>query len=69
MPADDKQNARLIVSQIILETLEGLKMRYPEVGEEKKKQLQAIRRRLSKYATLSRRPNRPSLRAGKGLRA
>ena len=48
VPADDKPNARLIVSQIILETLEGLKMRYPEVGAEKRKQLQAIRRRLAK---------------------
>ena len=47
VPADDKQNARLIVSQIVVETLEGLKMRYPEVSDEKKKQLQAIRRRLS----------------------
>ena len=47
VPADDKQNARLIVSQIVLETLEGLKMRYPEVSNEKKRQLQAIRRRLS----------------------
>ena len=48
VPADDKQNARLIVSQTILETLEGLKMRYPEVGAKKRKQLQAIRRRLAK---------------------
>jgi PPK2 family polyphosphate:nucleotide phosphotransferase len=48
VPADDKPNARLIVSQIIVETLEGLKMRYPEVGAEKRKQLQAIRRRLTK---------------------
>ena len=47
VPADDKENARLIVSQIILETLEGFKMRYPEVSDEKKKRLQAIRRRLS----------------------
>ncbi|HEY2009160.1 MAG TPA: ADP-polyphosphate phosphotransferase [Rhizomicrobium sp.] len=48
VPADDKENARLIVSQIILDTLQNLKMRYPEVGDERKKQLQAIRRRLSK---------------------
>jgi hypothetical protein len=38
------------VSQIVLETLEGLKMRYPEVSDEKKKQLQAIRRQLSRQA-------------------
>ncbi len=29
VPADDKENARLIVSQIILDTLEALKMAYP----------------------------------------
>jgi PPK2 family polyphosphate:nucleotide phosphotransferase len=51
VPADDKQNARLIVSQIILDTLEGLKMRYPEVSDEKKRRLQAIRKRLSKQAS------------------
>jgi PPK2 family polyphosphate:nucleotide phosphotransferase len=50
VPADDKQNARLIVSQIILNTLEGLNMRYPRIGGEKKRQLLAIRRRLSKQA-------------------
>jgi hypothetical protein len=31
VPADDKENARLIVSQIVLDTLDGLKMRYPGV--------------------------------------
>ena len=30
VPADDKENARLIVSQIVLDTFEGLKMTYPE---------------------------------------
>ena len=30
VPADDKENARLIVSQIILDTLEGLEMSYPK---------------------------------------
>ena len=30
VPADDKENARLIVSQIVLDTLEGLNMAYPE---------------------------------------
>jgi polyphosphate kinase 2 (PPK2 family) len=30
VPADDKQNARLIISQIVLDTLEKLKMSYPE---------------------------------------
>jgi hypothetical protein len=30
VPADDKENARLIVSQIVLDTFEGLKMTYPK---------------------------------------
>jgi PPK2 family polyphosphate:nucleotide phosphotransferase len=47
VPADDKQNARLIVSQIILDTLEGLDMRYPPTSPERKRELQAIRRRLA----------------------
>ena len=32
VPADDKQNARLIVSQIVLDTFEDLKMSYPKVS-------------------------------------
>jgi PPK2 family polyphosphate:nucleotide phosphotransferase len=47
VPADDKQNARLIVSQIILHTLEGLGMHYPPTSPERKRELQAIRRRLA----------------------
>ncbi len=35
VPADDKENARLIVSEILLETLKGLKLRVPEGGCEK----------------------------------
>ena len=46
VPADDKQNTRLIVSQVILDTLEGLKMRYPPTSPERRRELQAIRRRL-----------------------
>ena len=30
VPADDKENARLIVSQIVLDTFEGLKMSFPK---------------------------------------
>jgi PPK2 family polyphosphate:nucleotide phosphotransferase len=47
VPADDKQNARLIVSQVILDTLEGFKMRYPATGPERLRELQAMRRRLA----------------------
>ena len=46
VPADDKENARLIVSQIILDTLNGLEMTYPEVIAERRQELQSIRERL-----------------------
>ena len=46
VPADDKQNARLIVSQIILDTLKDLKMSYPETTEERRAELLAIRKQL-----------------------
>ncbi len=48
VPADDKDNARLIVSQIVLDALEGLKMRYPEVSAARRRELQTIRRQLAK---------------------
>jgi PPK2 family polyphosphate:nucleotide phosphotransferase len=48
VPADDKENARLIVSQIVLESLEGLKMTYPKASEERRRELLAIRKRLTK---------------------
>lgn len=47
IPADDKENARLIVSQIILDTLNRLEMTYPEVSAEHRKELQSIRERLT----------------------
>jgi PPK2 family polyphosphate:nucleotide phosphotransferase len=48
VPADDKENARLIVSRIVLDTLEGLKMTYPETSAERRQELLAIRKRLAK---------------------
>jgi len=48
VPADDKENARLIVSQIVLDTFDGLKMAYPKVGAKRRKELLAIRNRLAK---------------------
>jgi polyphosphate kinase 2 (PPK2 family) len=48
VPADDKENARLIVSQIVLDTLEGLEMSYPTTSDERRKELLAIRQRLTK---------------------
>jgi PPK2 family polyphosphate:nucleotide phosphotransferase len=46
VPADDKENARLIVSQIILDTLDGLGMSYPEVDKARRKELLSIRNQL-----------------------
>ena len=48
VPADDKENARLIVSQIILDALEGPKMNYPKTNAKRRQELQAIRKRLAK---------------------
>jgi PPK2 family polyphosphate:nucleotide phosphotransferase len=48
VPADDKENARLIVSQIVVETLEGIGMSYPTVTAGRAAQLQAIRAELIK---------------------
>jgi PPK2 family polyphosphate:nucleotide phosphotransferase len=48
IPADDKSNTRLIVSRIVLETLEDLKMSYPETTPQRHKELLAIRKQLEK---------------------
>ena len=48
VPADDKENARLIVSQIVLDTLEGLKMTYPKTSAKHRHELLSIRKRLAK---------------------
>jgi PPK2 family polyphosphate:nucleotide phosphotransferase len=48
VPADDKENARLIVSQIVLDTLEGLNMAYPKTTAERHRELLSIRKQLEK---------------------
>ena len=48
VPADDKANTRLIVSQIILDTLQDLKLDYPKLSHEKQKELRSIRKLLAK---------------------
>lgn len=48
VPADDKDDARLIVSQIVRDALAALKMRYPVVSAERRRELQGIRRLLAK---------------------
>jgi PPK2 family polyphosphate:nucleotide phosphotransferase len=48
VPADDKKNTRLIISQIILDTFKALKMRYPETSSKREQELLSIRKRLEK---------------------
>lgn len=51
VPADDKRNARLIISRIILDTLGELNMTYPQPDAERRAELQQIRARLEKEET------------------
>jgi hypothetical protein len=48
VPADDKKNARLIISQVILDALRGMKVAFPKMDAKRKKELQAMRRLLVK---------------------
>jgi PPK2 family polyphosphate:nucleotide phosphotransferase len=48
VPADDKENARLIISQVILDTLNELKMSYLEPSQARRKELLSIRKLLMK---------------------
>jgi len=51
VPADDKENARLIVSEIILDTFKTLKMNYPKADAKRQKDLLLIRDQLAKEMT------------------
>ena len=46
VPADDKDNARLIVSQIVLNALIELKMAYPKTTAKRRQELKSIRKGL-----------------------
>jgi PPK2 family polyphosphate:nucleotide phosphotransferase len=48
VPADDKLNARLIISQVVAETLKDLKMEYPQADQARLKELQGLKRLLAK---------------------
>ena len=48
VPADDKENSRLIVSKIVLDVFNELKMEYPRTTEERRRELQSIRKLLAK---------------------
>ncbi len=46
VPADDKQNTGLIISRVILDALQDLKMSYPKTTPEHRRELLAIRKQL-----------------------
>ncbi|BBF63840.1 ADP-polyphosphate phosphotransferase [Acidithiobacillus ferridurans] len=48
VPADDKENARLIVSKIVLDGLNELKMTYPKTTAKRRRELKSIRKLLVK---------------------
>lgn len=48
VPADDKENARLIVSHIVLDAFDELKMSYPETSDARRRELLAISKKLEK---------------------
>ena len=48
VPADDKKNSRLIVSRIIVDALEALRMSYPKSSPERRRELLSIRKRLAR---------------------
>jgi PPK2 family polyphosphate:nucleotide phosphotransferase len=48
VPADDKRNARLIVSRIVLETTQGLKLAYPKTSPKRRRELHELRKMLEK---------------------
>ena len=50
VPADDKENARLIISRIILDTFKSLKMRYPQTDTTRRQELLSIRQQLMEEA-------------------
>ena len=48
VPADDKENTRLIISQILIDTFKKLKMSYPKPSKEHLRELKSIRKSLEK---------------------
>jgi len=48
VPADDKENARLIIAEIILDVFNGLKMAYPRPSAKHRRELRLVRKSLVK---------------------
>jgi PPK2 family polyphosphate:nucleotide phosphotransferase len=47
VPADDKPNARLIVSRIVLDVVEALKLSYPKSNASRRRELRSLRKLLA----------------------
>jgi PPK2 family polyphosphate:nucleotide phosphotransferase len=48
IPADDKDNAHVIISQVVLDTLAKLRLSFPAASPERRRELLAMRRQLVK---------------------
>ena len=48
IPADDKPNARLIISRVVIEELQSLRLKFPKQSSARRKELRAIRAELAK---------------------
>jgi len=48
VPADDKENARLIIARIVLDALEGMKLAYPKTTAKRRAELLAIGKQLTR---------------------
>jgi PPK2 family polyphosphate:nucleotide phosphotransferase len=48
VPADDKYNARLIISRVVIDALHGLHMGYPTLTPARQSELRAMRKHLAK---------------------
>jgi PPK2 family polyphosphate:nucleotide phosphotransferase len=48
VPADEKDTARLIVSRVIVDTLDELKLSYPKLDQEHRRELESMRKLLEK---------------------
>ena len=50
VPADRKSDTRLIIAEVILETMKALKLTYPKVSAKQRKELAVLERRLRRNA-------------------
>ena len=52
VPADDKLNTRLIVSRIVLDTIEALELSYPKTSAARRRELLALRKKLAENSRM-----------------